>query len=110
MTLEVLNLKDGLLLREQNELTMIQDVFSDRIYDTKYYKKFKKSLKLLEELNYQVGTKKEAQKLFRKIASVNAIPHKIYNENKNLIEESLTKLSYKQTKHNDKLKRFKISL
>ena len=42
MTLEVLNLKDGLLLREQNELTMIQDVFSDRIYDTKYYKKFKK--------------------------------------------------------------------
>lgn len=27
MTLDVLNLKDGLLLREQNELTMIQDVF-----------------------------------------------------------------------------------
>jgi hypothetical protein len=39
----------GLLLREQNELTMIQDVFSDRIYDIKYYKKFKKSLKLLED-------------------------------------------------------------
>ena len=28
---------------------------------------------------------------------------KSYNENKKLIEESLTKLSYKQTKRNDKL-------
>ena len=104
MTLEVLKYKDNLLLREQDELIMIQEVFSDRIYDTKYYKKFKTSLKLLEELNYQVNTKKEAQELFRKIASINAIPYKVYNENQNLIEESLTKLSYKQSNHIDKLK------
>ena len=67
MTLEVLNLKDGLLLREQNELTMIQDVFSDRIYDTKYYKKFKKSLKLLEDLNYQIDKKEKYTNYFVKL-------------------------------------------
>ena len=63
MTLEVLNLKDSLLLREKDELIMIEDVFSDKIYNTKYYKKFKKSLKLLEELNYHVDTKKRSTKI-----------------------------------------------
>jgi len=85
---------NSILLTQEEEYRIIQKVFGHSTFKaTSYYRKFNNSLNLIKNLNYTVETKKEAQSLFRKIASVNVIPLPVYQINFDQINNAVKILS-----------------
>lgn len=103
LTLHALERKENKLLSESDELSIINKVFSD-VKQTQYYQRFMISRKFIEDLDYRVDTKAEAQDLFRKIINITAIPQKVFDDNSNTIQEALVKLSDKESKRFERLK------
>ncbi len=80
---EVLKSYEGKLISPKDEHQMIEEVFtSPEFYKSNYSKKFEKSWKLLNDLEFKVTSKIEAQKLFRKMTSYTFIPSNIYEDKK----------------------------
>lgn len=104
LTDEVLRNNKDITLSEYDEYMLINTMFCNRnIESTNYYKRFQTSLRLLEDLDYKVESRDDAQKLFRKIIDINILPQQIYDENKEKIEDALTILSESTSKRIDRL-------
>jgi CRISPR-associated endonuclease/helicase Cas3 len=86
ITKEALNSYNGKILTEEIKQSLMNEVFNkEKIENTKFYKKFKDNLELLES-GFQAENKNEAQKLFREILNINVIPEDIFNTNQKEIE------------------------
>ncbi|MEM3373334.1 MAG: CRISPR-associated helicase Cas3', partial [Candidatus Anstonellales archaeon] len=96
LSIEALRKYENALLTQQDEYDIIQSVFCGQdFYKTKYYKNFRNSLQLIKELKFSIEKKSEAQRLFRKIASINIIPLKIYDDNSYQIDNAVKILKSK---------------
>lgn len=94
LSLNALESRNNTLLSQADEYQLIQDVFADPNFKkTSYFNRFTKSNMLLRDMGFTLETRLEAQKLFRKIASVSFIPHDVYVENQGEIDAALQTLS-----------------
>ncbi len=92
----VLEKRNGSLLSQSDEYEIIQEVFSHPDFQhTKYFKKFNDSMFLIKNLDFNIETRYEAQKLFRKMANVSAIPLPVYQNNVDEIDKALDVLESK---------------
>lgn len=90
LTIRLLKTKNMSLLAERDEYNFIQKIFGGKaFFETNYFNKFNKSNRIINELDFRVDTKDEAQKLFRKITNVSVIPVDVYNEFKQDIDDSI---------------------
>ncbi len=79
---ETLLLKGNVLLSPKDERNMIKEVFSsDKFEKSQYKKQFDKSWRLLNELEFRVNSKSEAQTIFRKMSTHSFIPVNVYKAN-----------------------------
>ncbi|WP_025209458.1 CRISPR-associated helicase/endonuclease Cas3 [Hippea sp. KM1] len=86
-TLEALREFDNKVLTEQDKQRLMEEVYDlSRIESTEFYGKFQKNLELLN-LGFESEDKREAQKFFRNVMNINAIPGNVYKENIELIEK-----------------------
>ena len=75
ITYKKLDKKDGLTLSDFDEYELVQQVFNHKsLEDSRYVSKFYTSLRILEDYDLTVDSKKEAQHLFRRISNINVIP------------------------------------
>jgi CRISPR-associated endonuclease/helicase Cas3 len=103
LTEHILCINNLSLLSDKNEFDLIQSVFGDPILEESDYKsKFDKSIKLLEDYNFSVETKMDAQRLFRRIFNVSVIPSEIYDISQKEIDQAIAKLA---TKSSDRVSR-----
>jgi len=94
LSIEALQRYDNTLLSQQDEYEMIQSVFARPDFRrTNYYRKFENSLRLIRNLNFNIETKSEAQRLFRKLVSVSVIPLPVYYENSQQIDNAVNTLT-----------------
>lgn len=85
------------ILSDKHEYNMVQNIFNVKSMEHSDYKrKFDKSIKMLEEYDYTVESKTDAQKLFRDISDISIIPVNIYNQNKEELDESIKELNNKE--------------
>ncbi len=83
---------DNKVLTEEAKQELMERVFDEeKIRHTRFYKDFDNFYNLLE-LGFEVDDKREAQRLFRKMASLTGIPHPLYREHEKLIEHELDNL------------------
>lgn len=115
-TINALKEYSGKILSEELKQELMNEVYDeDEISNTDFYKQFNDSYRLLE-LGYQAESKDEAQKLFRDISQVSAIPINIYERNLEKIEsfiESSKQMNLEQLdrlKANDELNKFMLSI
>lgn len=93
LSIDTLQRYDNTLLSQQEEYEMIQSVFSEPDFrNTNYYRKFENSLRLIKDLNFSIEKKSEAQRLFRKLATVSAIPFRVYYGNSQQIDNAVNTL------------------
>jgi CRISPR-associated endonuclease/helicase Cas3 len=80
---------DSSLMSDANEFELVQSIFGDHILEESDYKaKFDTSIKMLEEYDFAVRTKPEAQRLFRRIMNVSIIPSQVYSANQEEIDRA----------------------
>lgn len=80
---------DSCLMSDTNEFELVQSIFGDHMLEESDYKaKFDTSIKMLEEYNFAVRTRPEAQRLFRRIMNVSVIPSQIYFANQEDIDRA----------------------
>lgn len=92
---EILKSYDGKLISPFDEHKMIQEVFGSKEFEeSDYSKKFEKSWALLK-LGFDVTSKNEAQRLFRKMASYTFIPSNIYDDNEIEIQKWIDEIEEK---------------
>ena len=95
------------LLSDLEEYYLVRSVFDEESKRTnsKYMKKFEKSLdilRIIEDANFTVNSKAEAQKLFRNISSIPVLPSSVYQQNQQEIDEALVNIeSDKNNKNED---------
>ncbi|MEP0825716.1 MAG: CRISPR-associated helicase Cas3', partial [Nitrososphaera sp.] len=83
----------SLTLSDKKEFDIVQDIFGDpALAESKYKSKFDTSIRMLEEYNFSVETKGEAQRLFRRISNVGVIPREVYDQNQKEIDEAIVGL------------------
>ncbi|MGB4645841.1 MAG: CRISPR-associated helicase Cas3' [Dictyoglomaceae bacterium] len=102
------------ILDEKIKRSLVEEIYSlDSLKNTNYYKKFQNYQKLLQ-VGYKAESKIEAERIFRKISSIDAIPIEIYQANrKKLIEiqENIcSKNSLKKIKGMKELKDFMVNV
>ncbi|MGB9840826.1 MULTISPECIES: CRISPR-associated helicase Cas3' [Bacteria] len=103
-TIDYLKNFDGFSLTEYDKKVLNEYVYDlKEIKETKFMKKFNKTYDILK-YGYRSENKFEAQKIFRDVFTVNAIPISIYNENYNKLLSYLEKLNEKNLKPVEKIK------
>jgi CRISPR-associated endonuclease/helicase Cas3 len=91
------NTKDTLSDKDEN--AMVQNIFDIKnIENSDYKRKFDKSIKMLEEYNYEVESKTDAQKLFRDVSTISIIPTNIYTQYEKELSESIKGLNIKESR------------
>lgn len=93
-SLELLKEYDNEILTENIKVDLVDKLYSkEMISNTKFYKKFKTGLEILENISQYDINKSEAQKLLRKIENITVIPKDIYDSNLDLfsVYESATR-------------------
>ncbi|RKY04509.1 CRISPR-associated helicase/endonuclease Cas3 [Candidatus Poribacteria bacterium] len=99
-TREVLREVEGIPLEEERKAELIERIFNpSSLEGTRYYMRFRKSLKLLELLENNPGlaeTKGEAQRLFRRMSNITVIPAVVYEQHRDEIERALDALEDKK--------------
>lgn len=84
-------------LSDNDEYIMVQNIFSIKnIENSEYKRKFDKSIKMLDEYDYEVESKTDAQKLFRDISTTSIIPTNIYAQYEKELSESISGLNSKE--------------
>jgi CRISPR-associated endonuclease/helicase Cas3 len=97
LTEEKLSRPSSVRLSDMREFEIVQDIFSDPILaESKYKSKFDTSIRMLEEYDFSVETKGEAQRLFRNISNVTVIPSEVYDQNKKEIDEAVAGLGNRE--------------
>jgi CRISPR-associated endonuclease/helicase Cas3 len=93
MTEQALCRHDSPLLSDADEFELVQHIFGDpALEDSRYKAKFNTSIKMLEEYNFSVETKSEAQRLFRRILNVSVIPSEVYSMSQDEIDKAVAGL------------------
>ena len=94
LTEQALCRHDSSLLSDVDEFELVQGIFGDpALEDSGYKAKFDTSIKMLEEYNFSVETKSEAQRLFRRILNVSVIPSQVYSANQEEIDKAVAGLN-----------------
>lgn len=103
-TTEALKGIEGITFNEEQKAKFVENIFSQfSLQGTKYYDQFLTSLKMLAS-NFEVESKSEAQKLFRRISNLTVIPFEVYNSHMGEIHDSLKALENKQTTRPEKFR------
>src|SRR5690606_14621770 len=103
------------IISESDKQCLIDQVFSEeRLRGTKFLRDYYAAYNLLK-LGFQASSKKEAQRLFREINQVSAIPESVYRANERKIEDLLKIIQSKKDKQerikaNIELKQFLVSI
>lgn len=81
-SIELLEEYNEEILEEQRKIELVDKLYSkEMLKETAFYKEFKESLSILENIvDYDVS-KKDAQKILRSIENIEVIPKSIYDEN-----------------------------
>ncbi|URZ03337.1 CRISPR-associated helicase/endonuclease Cas3 [Clostridium felsineum] len=88
MGLKCLENYDNFILKESDKINLVNNLYTkENLKDTKFYKIFKQSLKILDDNEEYALTSSEAQGILRNIDSVTVIPRTIFDKNMSLIEE-----------------------
>lgn len=97
ISIDLLKKYDGMMLDENTKVNLVDKLYSeDMLKNSKFLKRFKSGINILDNIiDYQTG-KKEAQKLLRNIENVNIIPKQIYEENLKLFEYYAKEVNYKE--------------
>ena len=91
-SIQLINQYDNKILTEKDKVNLVDTLYSkENIQDTKFYHDFKDSLRILDNFVDDDSTKAKAQKMLRKIESVNVIPRdglvqQAENEGKTVVE------------------------
>jgi len=75
----------------------------DRIKNTNFYKRFRDNIKLLD-YGFQAEDKNEAQKIFREVLNVEAIPYNIYEKHQEEIDKTIETIMNKKLPYIDRVK------
>ena len=87
-SIELLQKYDDQILEEKIKIDLVDKLYSkEMLQDTEFYKKFKDSFRVLDNINDYDTSKNDAQKILRNIDNMDVIPKIIYDENLNLFEE-----------------------
>ena len=87
-SIELLQKYDGQILEEKIKIDLVDKLYSkEMLQDTEFYKKFKDSFRVLDNIIDYDTSKNDAQKILRNIDNMDVIPKIIYDENLNLFEE-----------------------
>lgn len=87
-SIDLLNEYDGEVLKEKVKVDLVDRLYSKEMLDgTDFYKRFKESFSILNNLVDYDTSKKDAQKILRKIDNIDVIPRNIYDENWELFEQ-----------------------
>lgn len=88
---------DSKILKEQDKINLVDELYSkENLKDTKFLKNFEDGLKILEHTLDSEASKKEAQKMLRKIDSIKVVPKTVYDKKIDLINEYKTCKNYEQ--------------
>ena len=105
-SIQLINQYDNKILTEKDKLKLVDTLYSkENIQDTKFYYNFKESLRILDNFVDDDSTKAKAQKMLRKIESVNVIPREIYDKNIELFEKYENMLKAEEYKKANVIKR-----
>jgi CRISPR-associated endonuclease/helicase Cas3 len=107
-SLEALSTFDGgSALSALQESQLVSTVYDKEDFkETAPYRKFETSRRLLEELNFEAESKREAQDILRHIASVDVIPAQVYDSNDRVINEALDTLAEKGRSREDRIRAY----
>lgn len=87
-SIEFLKDYDNTILDEETKIDLVDKLYSKEVIEkTEFYKRFKEGKRVLQNLIDYSTSKKDAQKLLRKIDNINVIPMTVYNENIDLFKE-----------------------
>ncbi|MFL0252058.1 CRISPR-associated helicase Cas3' [Clostridium neuense] len=88
MGLKCLEDYDNCILKESDKIDLVDKLYTkEKLKDTKFYKVFKHSLKILDDNEEYALTSSEAQGILREIDSVTVMPRTIFDKNMSLIDE-----------------------
>ena len=105
-SIQLINQYDNKILTEKDKVNLVDTLYSkENIQDTKFYHNFKESLRILDNFVDDDSTKAKAQKMLRKIESVNVIPREIYDKNIELFEKYENMLKAEEYKKANVIKR-----
>lgn len=87
-SIKLLEKYDNQVLKEQIKINLVDKLYSkETLENTDFYKQFKKSFSILENIIDYDTSKKEAQALLRNIENIDVIPKCIYEENLDLFRQ-----------------------
>ena len=105
-SIQLINQYDNKILTEKDKVKLVDTLYSkENIQDTKFYNDFKDSLRILDNFVDDDSTKAKAQKMLRKIESVNVIPREIYDKNIELFEKYENMIKAKEYKEANVIER-----
>ena len=105
-SIQLITQYDNKILTEKDKVNLVDTLYSkENIQDTKFYNDFKDSLRILDNFVDDDSTKAKAQKMLRKIESVNVIPREIYDKNIELFEKYENMIKAKEYKEANVIKR-----
>lgn len=86
-SIELLEKYDNEILEEDVKIKLVDKLYSrEMLENTEFYKNFKESMEILDNIVDYNTSKKEAQKLLRKIDNISVVPKIIYDDNIKLFE------------------------
>lgn len=88
MSIKMIEKYDKKLISEEAKIELVDFLYSrENLENTQFYKEFISSTKILDYLIDYQTSKKEAQKMLRKIENLKVIPIQIYQKNIELLEK-----------------------
>lgn len=86
-SIELLKKYDNKILEEDVKIKLVDKLYSkEMLEETEFYKTFKESIEVLDNIIDYNASKKEAQKLLRKIDNISVVPQIIYDDNIKIFE------------------------
>ncbi|MFN8673040.1 MAG: CRISPR-associated helicase Cas3' [Candidatus Sericytochromatia bacterium] len=96
------------IISEEEKQDLMNIIFKNiKTEKNNFYEKYD-SYKLLLKNGFEARSKDNAQKLFRDITNITIIPKSIYQDNKNIIDDSILKLKNKNIERQERVKNIKI--
>lgn len=87
-SIELLKKYDNKILEEDVKIKLVDKLYSkEMLEETEFYKTFKESIEVLDNIVDYNASKKEAQKLLRKIDNISVVPKIIYDDNIKIFED-----------------------
>ena len=81
-SIELLKPYNGEILKEKVKIDLVDKLYSkEMLQGTEFYKKFKESFRILDNIIDYDTSKKDAQHILRNIDNIDVIPKVIYDEN-----------------------------